>query len=1057
MVPCESVDRQALTFEGRQSVRRTPAKRWLKPFLKIEDGATGVLKKKLRPVFGWTLMAVVMLTCVSTQAGDDISVPSEVVGILNESCVSCHGADHTEGDIRLDDIEGLKLEPRLDVLNRALEKTWFQQMPPEDAGPLSDDHRQVLTTWLKSELQKHNASKLEEKLQRPEYGNYVDHDALFSGEHAELPGFTWDRRWLISEFIFDARFNRILNHQVHKTIDGRRQYVIGDNNRRANLTNPFLLPTNSGVRYYANETLNGGHLLTMIMNAREAADYMIYLTTRDRRYLPAIGEMMSQEWEHDRILATRENFLKTHIARVLQDLYGNEHESLLPAFIPVKVKPLNSGDEAATKKAPFHAANPGNQELVLIFRTMRRHEQKGQPDEELIRLCEREWFNFGDDERRIQARVTFLTNYMQEWRDVIKQHRYAERNKPHVFRPPGDEEMATISATIRQHRKQGDRFTTVINGCLNQWRHEFRLERTKAGPPSQKLTEALVNQLFLKILERPPTTDESVKFTALTQSFVAGMERQQAIEKLIQTIILRSDFVYRSEFGDGEADEHGRRMMAPRDAAYAIALALTDSSPDDELRKAVEEGRLTTREDYRREVTRLLNNRTQWYVIDEAVQRIQLTASVTNTPIRKLRFFREFFGYPLMLPIFKDNKRFGGNYDNAKGRLVGEADRLVDHILQQDQNVIEKLLTTEDFYVFHSGNNDAMTASSDRIRRIYEYFKDMDWQNFETADLLKHTEFLAEVKMRGVNVEQLATSGRRNSIREFKTAMTSFTLRFDKGQSAAAPYVSFPAHGPYNASTRTGMQLRSPEVAKFFNIRLDDWNYPSVQPAPVDNRKGMLTHPAWLIAHAQNTETDPVKRGKWIREKLLAGTVPDLPVTVDAVIPEDHHRTLRQRLEKKTGQDYCWKCHRHMNPLGLAFEVYDDFGRYRTKESLEHPDNLLEKGPDKAAVHVDLRDTYKTLPVNARGVLDGSGMDELDGEVTDAIDLIDRMARAPRVRQSVIRHAFRYFMGRNEMLSDSKTLIDADNAYLNSQGSFDAVIVSLLTSDSFIYRKTQTD
>ena len=38
-------------------------------------------------------------------------------------------------------------------------------------------------------------------------------------------------------------------------------------------------------------------------------------------------------------------------------------------------------------------------------------------------------------------------------------------------------------------------------------------------------------------------------------------------------------------------------------------------------------------------------------------------------------------------------------------------------------------------------------------------------------------------------------------------------------------------------------------------------------------------------------------------------------------------------------------------------------------------------------------------------------------------------------------------------LSDSKTLIDAEQAYLESGGSFDAVIVSLLTSDSFIYRK----
>jgi hypothetical protein len=44
-------------------------------------------------------------------------------------------------------------------------------------------------------------------------------------------------------------------------------------------------------------------------------------------------------------------------------------------------------------------------------------------------------------------------------------------------------------------------------------------------------------------------------------------------------------------------------------------------------------------------------------------------------------------------------------------------------------------------------------------------------------------------------------------------------------------------------------------------------------------------------------------------------------------------------------------------------------------------------------------------------------------------------------------------MGRNELLSDSKTLIDADHSYVQSGGSFKAVIISLLTSDSFIYRK----
>jgi hypothetical protein len=40
-----------------------------------------------------------------------------------------------------------------------------------------------------------------------------------------------------------------------------------------------------------------------------------------------------------------------------------------------------------------------------------------------------------------------------------------------------------------------------------------------------------------------------------------------------------------------------------------------------------------------------------------------------------------------------------------------------------------------------------------------------------------------------------------------------------------------------------------------------------------------------------------------------------------------------------------------------------------------------------------------------------------------------------------------------QMLADSKTLIDAANAYVKSRGSFRDVMVSLLTSDSFIDRK----
>jgi hypothetical protein len=160
---------------------------------------------------------------------------------------------------------------------------------------------------------------------------------------------------------------------------------------------------------------------------------------------------------------------------------------------------------------------------------------------------------------------------------------------------------------------------------------------------------------------------------------------------------------------------------------------------------------------------------------------------------------------------------------------------------------------------------------------------------------------------------------------------------------------------------------------------------------------------------------------------------------VDATIPVDHHKTLRERLTVTEKQE-CWRCHEKMNPLGHPFEIYDDFGRYRTEE-------FLDKLPK-------VNGQYPTKPVNATGALTGSGDKNLYGEVKDALELIKKLAAADRVRQSMIRHAFRYYMGRNEMLSDSATLREADKAYLESGGSFKALVVSLLTSDSFLYRKT---
>jgi len=215
-----------------------------------------------------------------------------------------------------------------------------------------------------------------------------------------------------------------------------------------------------------------------------------------------------------------------------------------------------------------------------------------------------------------------------------------------------------------------------------------------------------------------------------------------------------------------------------------------------------------------------------------------------------------------------------------------------------------------------------------------------------------------------------------------------------------------------------------------FNLPPDwRWNL-TEQPLefPKGERAGVLTHPAWLAAWSGNFENHPVQRGKWIRTHLLGGTVPDVPIGVDARVPEAEHVTFRNRLKQATAAAECWRCHRKMDPLGVTFERYDHYGRYQRRDAGQ--------------------------PVDATGWIDRTGVKELDGKrVNGPAELMTVLARSEHVEQVFVRHAFRYFMGRNESLGDANTLQDAHVAYRKSGGSFRALVESLLASDSFLMRQ----
>ncbi|MCE9533865.1 MAG: DUF1588 domain-containing protein, partial [Planctomycetes bacterium] len=170
------------------------------------------------------------------------------------------------------------------------------------------------------------------------------------------------------------------------------------------------------------------------------------------------------------------------------------------------------------------------------------------------------------------------------------------------------------------------------------------------------------------------------------------------------------------------------------------------------------------------------------------------------------------------------------------------------------------------------------------------------------------------------------------------------------------------------------------------------------QGAKPPDRIGIVMQPSWQVAWSTNFHNDIVRRGRWVREHLLGGRVPDLPINAAAMIPDDPHHTLRQR-QMVTREAQCWKCHYRMDELGLPFEDVTHYGFPRRAEEVLDLDATAKLKDKNAKV-------YRDAPLDTTGFIAYSGDPTLDGPVKDAPEMLRRLAESDRVRKIFIRHVF---------------------------------------------------
>jgi len=213
-------------------------------------------------------------------------------------------------------------------------------------------------------------------------------------------------------------------------------------------------------------------------------------------------------------------------------------------------------------------------------------------------------------------------------------------------------------------------------------------------------------------------------------------------------------------------------------------------------------------------------------------------------------------------------------------------------------------------------------------------------------------------------------------------------------------------------------------LAKFYGVKQEIKSKNEMEYVEgVPNRGGALRLGAILTATSAPLRTSPVKRGDWVLRRILGSGTPPPPADAGS-LPNDPKLfgglSIKQRLEVHKRNATCATCHLRIDPLGFAFEHYDNTGRWREQYADGKPVEDSAAFADKTEV---------------------AGIDGL-------LKYLD--TRQDQVLKTLARKLIGYSLGRTVQLSDQplidKLVAEGGNATMTQ------VLAEIAASKQFRYR-----
>ena len=215
-----------------------------------------------------------------------------------------------------------------------------------------------------------------------------------------------------------------------------------------------------------------------------------------------------------------------------------------------------------------------------------------------------------------------------------------------------------------------------------------------------------------------------------------------------------------------------------------------------------------------------------------------------------------------------------------------------------------------------------------------------------------------------------------------------------------------------------------PELAEVYGVSHPGGGIARVE-LDSDERAGIFTQPAWLVSTATSRDDYVVRRGMGIfRDAFCNEIAPPPGLDVEEanaeITPPD--ATVREMVEIRGSHATCGGCHAVPDPIGLAFELYDNSGAVRAQYATGNP------------IETD---------VEVPGI----------GQVQNGADLARALVDDERFQACFARRFAQVFVGQD--LGDPEDMVwtrESFEAFLAADTSFEEFLVAFVRHDAFIER-----